>query len=110
MVPGAGGALGGGREGGAAAPLAVNIHGLYSQARAQVALQPEDGYHLHLLNAEGAEAQALRVAAFLYHLWTRQKYNSSKSVVPPEPRDAMEELLLEVDFGEALASAVRGAA
>ena len=73
-----------------------------------MALQPEDGYHLHFLNDERAEAQVLRIAAFMHHYWTRQKYNGSRSVLPPDPRNAEEPLFLEEDFGEALAAAVRG--
>jgi hypothetical protein len=79
------------------APQVVNIHGIYggSGGAAQVALQPEDGYHIHFLNDNRAEAQVLRIAAFLHHYWTKAKYNGSRSVLPPEPRDEEEVLQLQ---------------
>ena len=93
-------------------PVAVNIHGIYSQRTLQVALQPEDGYHLHFLNDNRSEASAVRIAAFLYHYSTKERedYKSGPGVAPPEPHNVEERLYIDTDFADALASAVRAAA
>ena len=75
-----------------------------------MALQPEEGYHLHFLNDNRTQALAQRVAAFFHHYWTKSKYTGSRSVFPPEPRNVEEELFVERDFGEALARAIRDSA
>lgn len=95
-----------GAAAGAATPAVVNIHGMYASSR-QIHLQPEDGYHLHFLNDNRPEAFALRVGAFLFHYLTREKYNTTLSVHPPDPLNVEEPLFLEEHFTQALVESIR---
>jgi len=90
-------------------PVAVNIHGVYSQRSNQISLHPEDGYHLHFLNDDRREAMSLRLAAFFHHYSTKLQYNSSSGVAPPYPRNQEEKLFAEDIMGVSLEYSLRAA-
>jgi hypothetical protein len=80
----------------------VNVHGAYALAeRAVLRADPREAYHLHVLNGEDAGAQALRVAAFVFAVMTRER--AGPSVWPGAAPLAMQ---LDTDFADGVARAV----